>query len=81
MRALAATQKFLRRDTRENINLHNLLQTDLAHYLNLEGANVIIKGVSLALCRGVRLSHRNASVTETSDCLQFSTTVAFRSAF
>ena len=53
MRNLAATQKFLRRDTRENINLHDLLQADMAHYLNLEGANVIIKGVSLALCRGV----------------------------
>jgi len=49
LRALAATQTFLRRGTRESISLSDLLLAELAHYRSPDGANVIIEGEPVAL--------------------------------
>lgn len=49
LRALAATQTVLRRDTRGSISLSDLLLAELAHYRSPDGANVIIEGEPVAL--------------------------------
>lgn len=50
LRALAATQAFLRRGARGSIGLRELFLAELAHYRSPDGANVIIKGEPVALC-------------------------------
>lgn len=50
LRALAATQIFLRLGERGRIGLHELLLAELAHYRSPDRANVIIKGDQVALC-------------------------------
>lgn len=50
LRALAATQAFLRRNARKTICLNELLLAELAYYRSPDGANVMIKGDQVALC-------------------------------
>lgn len=50
LQALAATQTFLSRGARESISLSDLLLTELNHYRNPEGTNVVIEGEPVALC-------------------------------
>lgn len=49
LRALAATQTFLRRDRRGSISLDELLLAELAHYRNSDGTNLIIQSAPVEL--------------------------------
>ncbi|MCG6115262.1 MAG: PAS domain S-box protein [Mesorhizobium sp.] len=49
LRALAATQTFLRRGRRGSISLGELLLAELAHYRNSEGTNLIIQSAPVEL--------------------------------
>lgn len=49
VRGLAATQAFLRRSTGGTFCLRKLLLAELAHYQRTDGANVVIKGDTIAL--------------------------------
>jgi two-component sensor histidine kinase len=49
LRALAATQTLLWGGERKNVDLSALLQAELAHFSDSQGANVVIKGEPVAL--------------------------------